>query len=191
MTVRAKMLAKPRMLTRWLLALYHISRVCRVATCDCVSWKMKYDVCTQLPKLSRPPPPHSGPGTWPTLLKKSRSTTAYVSVISWSVFPTALLCTMCMKGMHIGLVMYVCPSAWFNSRTALRIWMKFGMDVMPLECTVKSYPPAGWVRAPLVGRIPQPRRRWVPRAVQCGAPWGWPNCSDPPLGANPYVGRAR
>jgi hypothetical protein len=29
----------------------------------------------------------------------------------------------------------VCLSAWFNSRTAGRIWMKFCMDIMPLETT--------------------------------------------------------
>jgi hypothetical protein len=38
---------------------------------------------------------------------------------------------------------HVCLSvrliAWLNSRTARRIWMKFGMDVMPLGTTLKSY----------------------------------------------------
>jgi hypothetical protein len=34
---------------------------------------------------------------------------------------------------------HVCLSAWFNSITAGRIWMKFGMDVMPLGTTLKSY----------------------------------------------------
>jgi hypothetical protein len=47
-------------------------------------------------------------------------------------------CTMCMKWTHIGLVMSVCPSAWFNSRTAGRIWMKFCVDVMPLRTSLKS-----------------------------------------------------
>jgi hypothetical protein len=48
-------------------------------------------------------------------------------------------CTMCMKWTHIGLVMSVCLSAWFNSRPARRMWIKFGMDVMPLGTSLKSY----------------------------------------------------
>jgi hypothetical protein len=30
-------------------------------------------------------------------------------------------------------------SAWFNSRTAGRIWIKFSMDIMPLGTTLKPY----------------------------------------------------
>jgi hypothetical protein len=33
---------------------------------------------------------------------------------------------------------YLCLSAWYNPRTARRIWMKFGTDVMPLESNLKS-----------------------------------------------------
>jgi hypothetical protein len=33
---------------------------------------------------------------------------------------------------------HVCLSVWFNSRTAGRIWMEFGMDVKPLVSTSKS-----------------------------------------------------
>jgi hypothetical protein len=43
------------------------------------------------------------------------------------------LCTMCLKGAG-----QVCPSAWFNSRTVERIWMKFGMDVMSFGSTILS-----------------------------------------------------
>jgi hypothetical protein len=34
----------------------------------------------------------------------------------------------------LSVLPFVCRSAWFNSRTTLRIWIKFGMDIMPLEC---------------------------------------------------------
>jgi hypothetical protein len=34
---------------------------------------------------------------------------------------------------------HVCLSAWFNSRTARRIWMKFGMDIISFATTLKSY----------------------------------------------------
>lgn len=50
-----------------------------------------------------------------------------------------IFCTMCMKWMHIGLIMSVCLSAWLSSRTAWRIWMKFGVSVMPLGYTLKLH----------------------------------------------------
>jgi hypothetical protein len=34
---------------------------------------------------------------------------------------------------------HVCLSSWFNSRTAGRIWIKFGTDIKPLSYTLKSY----------------------------------------------------
>jgi hypothetical protein len=48
-----------------------------------------------------------------------------------------------MKWTHIGLVISGCPPArlatWFNSRTTGRIWKKFGMEVVPLGTTLRSY----------------------------------------------------
>jgi hypothetical protein len=43
-----------------------------------------------------------------------------------------VVCTMCMKWMHIGLTVCACLFMCFNSRTAGQILMKYGMD-MPLE----------------------------------------------------------
>jgi hypothetical protein len=51
---------------------------------------------------------------------------------------TSLLCvpcTMFTKWTH----MSVCGSAWFNSRTAGRIWVKFGMDVITLQAASNSW----------------------------------------------------
>jgi hypothetical protein len=43
-----------------------------------------------------------------------------------------------MKGHRAG---HACPSVrlftWLNSRTSWRIWMKFGMNIMPLGSTLK------------------------------------------------------
>jgi hypothetical protein len=50
-----------------------------------------------------------------------------------------------MRSLHDVLEMntykadYVCLSAWFNSRTARRTWMKYDIDVMRLGPTLKSY----------------------------------------------------
>jgi hypothetical protein len=62
-----------------------------------------------------------------------------------------------------------------------RIGMKFGTDVMPLECTLKLYLAAGWGRAPNSGG--------VTRGARCCAPWGNPGVADPPLGAKPRANR--
>jgi hypothetical protein len=60
------------------------------------------------------------------------------------------------------------------------------MNVMPLECTLKSYSPAGWGRTPLV------EVGCAEGSVWCAA-W-WPGCSGstagrkPPCGASPLDG---
>jgi hypothetical protein len=44
------------MISRGFNCLTVVVRVCRVVTCNCASWKMKYGVYTQLSKCSRPLP---------------------------------------------------------------------------------------------------------------------------------------
>lgn len=44
-----------------------------------------------------------------------------------------------MKLTYIGPAMSVSGSAWFESITAEGIWMRFGMNFMSLESTIKSY----------------------------------------------------
>jgi hypothetical protein len=34
---------------------------------------------------------------------------------------------------------HVCLSAWFNKKTAGQNWIQFGMDIMTLVTTLKSY----------------------------------------------------
>jgi hypothetical protein len=46
---------------------------------------------------------------------------------------------VCMKWIHENGAGHVCLSAWFNSRTAGQIWMKFFMDIMMSETALKSY----------------------------------------------------
>jgi hypothetical protein len=60
----------------------------------------------------------------------------FVHVSSLAVWDECVLCTMCMKWTHIEPVLSVCLR---NSRTAGRIWMTFGMDVMPLWSIQKSW----------------------------------------------------
>jgi hypothetical protein len=56
-----------------------------------------------------------------------------------------LLHSVIMRSLHDVHEMNGCTadnvrlSAWFNSRAAARISTKFGLDVLPLEATLKSY----------------------------------------------------
>jgi hypothetical protein len=71
------------------------------------------------------------------------------------------------------LVMAVCLSVWFNSRTARRIWMKFGTYVMPLRTTVKPY----FSISGLGGRcsIPDKGRGFLLQPLRPDLLWGPPS----------------
>jgi hypothetical protein len=90
-----------------------------------------------------------------------------------------------MKSYWAGLV---CLSAWFNSKTAGRIWMKC-TEFMLLECTLKWYW-AHWVRhSPLGGE--QPKRATAegcPEGTWSGAPRCDMSEKDTTLGRNLHVG---
>jgi hypothetical protein len=92
-TLRAGILCRTlHHITRDFRSITFVVHVCHVVTCDCASWKMKYDVYTQLPKFSQhnttptPTPTRARArlGIWLTVFKKSFSATASESVQSSS-----------------------------------------------------------------------------------------------------------
>jgi hypothetical protein len=45
-------------------------------------------------------------------------------LLQYSYYLMHVICTVFMKGTHLGLIMFVCPSAWFNLRTAASSWWR-------------------------------------------------------------------
>jgi hypothetical protein len=84
---------------------------------------------------------------------------------------------------------FFCLSPRFHSRTAGQIWMKFGMDFMPFECTLKWYLPTRWGRDPLVGRSTKNDGGGVWSGVSRVQ---WIDCGEqtPVWGRSPLVGRS-
>jgi hypothetical protein len=106
-------------------------------------------------------------------------------------FLLCVICMKCMKWTHTGLISPVCRSVrMIQLENPGRIWMKFGMDFMPLEYSLKWYSASGWGETPWRGSdggmVPRGEPLW------CARRWDGRGGSTagrkPPCEANPMDG---